>query len=62
MIITIIITTIIITKIKVISKKASLYLKSLKYNFNALWACLDIILKKLLYFVTPLDSYANAKN
>ena len=31
---------IIITKTK-ISKKVSVYLKSFKYNFNALWVCLD---------------------
>ena len=41
--------------IMIISKSASLYLKSLKYDFKAIWACLYLALKKLLRSVTPLD-------
>ena len=51
----IIIIIIIIIMIIIISKKASLYLQPLKYNFKAIWACFDIALKKRLWFVVPLD-------
>ena len=46
--------TIIIT-MTIIIKKTSLNLKSLEYNFEAFRACLGITLKKLPWFVTPLD-------
>ena len=55
MIIIIITTTITTTIIIIISKRASLYLSSLKYDFKAIWVCLKVVLEKLIRFVTPLD-------
>ena len=39
--------TTIIIMITIIINKASLYVKSLKYNFEPLWVCLEKTLKKL---------------